>query len=176
MRRFFAIYMEPLLNCLYSICELKPCSFNGVYQPSLLDSFSTGRVLLLSYFFDRIHPLLPPPKISAPSPSYPTELTVSNLGSLARIVCEGSSAWASNSDYPHWASTDTILQELEGRPEYCLDLTFMYVLLRMGYELGDDRQVRIEKKVAGTELGWCLGATIELVGDGKLICINDDEQ
>jgi hypothetical protein len=37
----------------------------------------------------------------------------------------------------------------------------------MGYEFGDERQVRIEKKVGGTVLGWCLGATIELVGGGK---------
>jgi len=50
----------------------------------------------------------------------------------------------------------------------------MYALLRMGYEFGDERQVRIEKKVGGTELGWCLGATIELVGGGKLTC-NDEE-
>jgi guanosine-diphosphatase len=44
----------------------------------------------------------------------------------------------------------------------------------MGYEFADEREVRIEKKVGGTELGWCLGATIELVG-GKLTCNDDDE-
>jgi guanosine-diphosphatase len=147
-----------------------------VYQPSLLDSFPSGRVFLLSYFYDRIYPLLPPSKISAPpTTTYPTELTVSTIASLARNVCQGHSAWTSNLEYPHWASTAAVLEELEGRPEYCLDLTFMYALLRMGYEFDDGRQVRIEKKVAGTELGWCLGATIELVGDGKLTC-NDDEE
>ena len=161
----------------YRICELKPCSFNGVYQPSLLDSFSSGRVLLLSYFYDRMHPLIPHPKISSPpGSSSPPTLTVSSFASLARIVCQGHSAWTSNADYPHWASTPAILEELEGRPEYCLDLTFMYALLRMGYEFGDERQVRMEKKVGGTELGWCLGATIELVGGGKLTCNDDDEE
>ena len=50
----------------------------------------------------------------------------------------------------------------------------MYGLLRMGYEFDDEKQVRIEKKLGGTELGWCLGATIELVGEGRLSC-NDDK-
>ena len=46
----------------------------------------------------------------------------------------------------------------------------MHALLRLGYEFSDEREMRIEKKVDGTELGWCLGATIELVGEGSLTC------
>lgn len=61
------------------------------------------------------------------------------------------------------------MEELEDRPEYCLDLSFMHALLRLGYEFEDEREVRIEKKVDGTELGWCLGATISLL-DGHLEC------
>lgn len=45
----------------------------------------------------------------------------------------------------------------------------MHALLRLGYEFGAERNVRIEKKVEGTELGWCLGATIALL-DGHLEC------
>lgn len=177
MRTFIRIHLKysESQTTFYRICELKPCSFNGVYQPSLLDSYPSGRVLLLSYFYDRIHPLIPPPDISsAPGSSSYSTLKISTIASLADIVCQGHSAWTSNHHYPHWPSTPAILEELEGRPEYCLDLTFMHALLRMGYEFGDERQVRIEKKVGGTELGWCLGATIELVGGGKLSC-NDDE-
>ena len=61
------------------------------------------------------------------------------------------------------------MNELEGRPEHCLDLTFMHALLRLGYEFGDDREVSIGKQIEGTELGWCLGATIAMVG-GDLKC------
>jgi len=43
---------------------MKPCSFNGVYQPSLLDSFPYRRVLPLSYFYDRLSPLVPPSKLN----------------------------------------------------------------------------------------------------------------
>ena len=61
------------------------------------------------------------------------------------------------------------MAELADRPEYCLDLTFMHALLRLGYEFGPEREVRIAKKVDETELGWCLGATIALL-DGTLEC------
>ena len=41
---------------------MKPCAFDGVYQPSLLDTFPRGDVLLLSYFYGhaemRRNPLL----------------------------------------------------------------------------------------------------------------------
>jgi guanosine-diphosphatase len=135
---------------------VKPCSFDGVYQPSLLDAFPTGKVLLLSYFYDRIQPLLPKHKS--------LRITVSTLSNLAKDVCEGKSAWTRR-----WGKDKDAMNELEGRPEHCLDLTFMHALLRLGYEFGDDREVSIGKQIEGTELGWCLGATIAMVG-GDLKC------
>ena len=62
------------------------------------------------------------------------------------------------------------MDEIEGRPEWCLDLTFMYSLLRMGYEFEEGNKVDIGKKIANTELGWCLGATIAMIGGGELKC------
>ncbi|EDQ98904.1 uncharacterized protein LACBIDRAFT_318551 [Laccaria bicolor S238N-H82] len=70
-----------------TICELKPCSFNGVYQPSLLSSFPNGKVLLLSYFYDRLSPLL------LPSSSSSLPITVSTIASTARQVCKGRDEW-----------------------------------------------------------------------------------
>jgi guanosine-diphosphatase len=133
---------------------LKPCSFDGVYQPSLLDTFSTGNVLLLSYFYDRLHPLLDPSE---------QHITASTFGRLANEVCQGKSAWTK-----YWGTNSELIAELEGRPEWCLDLTFMHGLLRLGYEMGD-RELAIGKQIAGTELGWALGATIVMVG-GELKC------
>jgi guanosine-diphosphatase len=144
-----------------SICELKPCSFNGVYQPSLLDSFASGKVLLLSYFFDRLDPLL-----SAESSGISTDkITVSTIASLAKDVCLGRDAWITR-----WGNNRAVMDDLEDRPEWCLDLTFMHSLLRLGYEFSDDRDVVIGKKIQDTELGWCLGATIAMVGGGDLKC------
>ena len=128
-----------------------------MYQPSLLDTFQDGKVLLLSYFYDRIKPLLPPS-------DDPPALTVSSLEDLANGVCRGQAAWEER-----WGGNQLAMEELADRPEYCLDLTYMYVLLRTGYEFDDARAVEIGKQINGTELGWALGAAIAMVG-GELIC------
>ncbi|EIN12644.1 hypothetical protein PUNSTDRAFT_124404 [Punctularia strigosozonata HHB-11173 SS5] len=138
-----------------AVCEVKPCSFDGVYQPSLMETFPSGKVLLLSYFFDRLDPLLS--KSSTP-------VTVSSIADLATDVCLGRESWVKR-----WGNDKNAMDELEGRPEYCLDLTFMHALLRLGYEFDAERTVTIGKQIAGTELGWCLGATIAMVG-GELTC------
>jgi guanosine-diphosphatase len=173
--RKWHFFLHPVLALeltFIRICELKPCSFDGVYQPSLLDTFPSGKVFLLSYFYDRMYPLL---SSSSPNPSnsktwfpstFPSEpiFTVSIIASTAKTVCGGRSEWEK-----HWGHDKELMEELEGRPEWCLDLTFMHALLRMGYEFEDGREVMVGKKIGGTELGWCLGATIAMVG-GELRC------
>ena len=69
----------------------------------------------------------------------------------------------------HWGADGELMRELEGRPEWCLDLTFLHTLLRLGYEFADEREVALGKQVEGTELGWALGAGIAIVG-GELKC------
>jgi guanosine-diphosphatase len=134
------------------VCEVKPCSFNGVYQPSLLETFPHGKVLLLSYFYDRIRPLLTKEEAAEP-------VKISTIASLAQDVCLGMDVWSKR-----WGHNAEVMSEMEGRPEWCLDLTFMHSLLRLGYEFADNRQVEIGKQVEGTELGWCLGASIAMIG------------
>lgn len=137
-----------------AVCQVKPCSFNGVYQPSLLDTFPQGKVLLLSYFYDRLFPLLSPG----------SSITVKTVADLAHRVCQGKLEWMAN-----WGHEPSVMLELEERPEYCLDLTFQHALLRLGYEFEDHREIRIEKQLSGTELGWCLGASIAML-HGHLEC------
>ncbi|KAJ7585146.1 nucleoside phosphatase family-domain-containing protein [Mycena floridula] len=67
-----------------AICEKKPCSFNGVYQPSLLDTFPTGKIPLLSYFYDRLAPLLPTVKAGLPR----TTLPINEIATLVK-TCHG---------------------------------------------------------------------------------------
>ncbi|KAJ7575549.1 nucleoside phosphatase family-domain-containing protein [Mycena floridula] len=136
------------------ICEKKPCSFNGVYQPSLLDALPTGNILLLSYFYDRLAPLLPPVKAGVPR----TTLPIKEIATLAKDICHGPATWKSR-----WGKDHKLMKELEERPEWCLDLTLMYGLLTLGYEFREEQEVTIGKKIQGTELGWCLGATIAMV-------------
>lgn len=140
----------------HSICEVKPCSFDGVYQPSLLDTFPRGQFLALSYFTDRIQPLL---KRSGQS------ITIADVTSLAKSVCAGPGAWEER-----WGNDPDAMAELNDRPEYCLDLTFMNALLGLGYELAPQRELLVEKKLKGVELGWALGAGLALVEKAELKC------
>ena len=51
--------MHLRMSILYrSVCELKSYSFDVVYQTSLPDAFPTGKILLLSYLYDGITPLI----------------------------------------------------------------------------------------------------------------------
>lgn len=143
-----------------------------------MSTFQSGQVLLLSYFYDRIYPLLSPPSPSLlksdPNAKDTATLSITTLSDLARIVCAGSKSWVTHLkhlDDKEYANEDgeTLRQELEGRPEYCLDLTFMYALLRLGYEFEEGREVVIGKRISGTELGWSLGAGIGEVG-GEVTC------
>jgi len=117
-----------------------------------MDTFPTGKILLLSYFYDRINPLLPVDQRD-------NLLSISSIAGLAKDVCAGPTLWAKR-----WGSDEAVVKELEGRPVWCLDLTFMYTLLRLGYEFDEDREAKIGKQIDGTELGWCLGATLAMIG------------
>jgi guanosine-diphosphatase len=122
-------------------CELAPCSFNGIHQPSLAKTFSTEDVFIFSYFYDRTKPL-----------GMPDSFTLREMHDLAHTVCSGEDKWDVFTTVPG------AITELKDRPEHCLDLNFMMALLHTGYDMPIDREVRIAKKIKGNELGWCLGA------------------
>lgn len=122
-------------------CQIAPCAFNGVHQPSLAKTFAREDIYLFSYFFDRTGPL-----------GMPDSFTVAELKKLADKVCAGPLAWASFDGVPG------ARKELDKEPETCLDLNFMLALLHTGYEMPMEREVKIAKKIKGNELGWCLGA------------------
>lgn len=122
-------------------CKLAPCSFNGIHQPSLSKTFAVEDVYIFSYFYDRLQPL-----------GMPESFTLREMRDLTAKVCEGEDSWGT------FVGTPGAIEELQGRPEHCLDLNFMMALLHTGYEMPIDREVRIAKKIKGNELGWCLGA------------------
>ncbi|GAM90663.1 hypothetical protein ANO11243_087080 [Dothideomycetidae sp. 11243] len=132
-------------------CALAPCAFNGVHQPSLSKVFAREDIYLFSYFYDRTQPL-----------GMPDNFQLSELKELTRRVCEGPNA----EEGKGWAVFEGVkgaMEELQDRPESCLDLNFMLALLHTGYEMPIDREVRIAKKIKNNELGWCLGASLPLL-------------
>ncbi|KAH6636921.1 nucleoside phosphatase family-domain-containing protein [Chaetomium tenue] len=131
-------------------CKLAPCSFNGVHQPSIAKTFAREDIFFLSYFYDRTQPL-----------GMPESFTLRELADLTRSVCGGEETW------DVFASVPGAVDELRGRPEHCLDLSFMLALSHTGYEMPLDREVRIAKKIKDKELGWCLGASLPLLSKGS---------
>ncbi|KAL6875435.1 GDA1/CD39 family domain-containing protein [Trichoderma longibrachiatum] len=131
-------------------CALAPCSFNGVHQPALAKTFAKEDVYIFSYFYDRTKPL-----------GMPDSFTLREMHDLTQKVCAGKEAWDVFSSVPG------ALEELEDRPEHCLDLNFMVALLHTGYEMPIDREVKVAKKIKGNELGWCLGASLPLLAPGS---------
>lgn len=122
-------------------CQLAPCSFRGVHQPSLARTFANEDVYIFSYFYDRTSPL-----------GMPESFTLAEMRDITAKVCEGKEGWAS------FEGVKGAMEDLKDRPEWCLDLNFMVALLHSGYEMPSNREVRIAKKIKGNELGWCLGA------------------
>ncbi|KAN0061967.1 Guanosine-diphosphatase [Thecaphora frezii] len=137
-----------------AVCKARPCSFGGVYQPSLMETFRTAPIIALSYFYDRLAPF-----------GVHDEFSIDELARLAEKVCSYSAESLRDGTF----APDAV-KELEQRPETCLDLTFMHGLLSLGYELGGERKVSIAKKLAGTELGWCLGAQLAVLEEEGLLC------
>lgn len=127
-------------------CAEAPCSINGVYQPSLKETFSE-EVYIFSYFYDRTHPL-----------GIPDSFTLLELYELTSKVCAGEEMWLLA-----FGHLEGVLQSLREMPEWCLDLSFMFTLLHKGYVMPTSRKLNIANQIKGTEIGWCLGASLPLL-------------
>jgi guanosine-diphosphatase len=127
-------------------CLISPCSFDGIYQPSLMETFAHHPIYIFSYFYDRTRPL-----------GMDETFTVGELRTLTDRVCSG--------EYLTQVTDDELRHEMLDRPEWCMDLSYIYGLLRYGYEIPDERQVHVAKKIKGVETGWCLGAAIAMLED-----------
>lgn len=126
-----------------------------------MTAFAESPIVALSYFYDRLSPL-----------GLKGTFTLGSLVTLARKVCVPPAQWrvhfGSAVEGSGSGQLNEALRELEDRPDSCLDLTFLTTLLRLGYELDDSRSITVAKKLGGNELGWCLGAQLQVLQDGIL--------
>jgi guanosine-diphosphatase len=126
-------------------CTTKPCSFDGIYQPSISETFNNNEIYAFSYFYDRTTPL-----------GLSLNPEIEDIAELARKAC------ANKSEF----------KETEEDPFFCLDLTYLYALLSYGYDIQTDKKITLAKKINDIETGWCLGATIQMLDsmaqEGKL--------
>ncbi|KAJ1922501.1 Guanosine-diphosphatase [Tieghemiomyces parasiticus] len=139
-------------------CATAPCSFEGMYQPSLVDNFATSPIYVFSYFYDRTMPL-----------GLPNSFELKQLRALTKRACM----------YQHPKNTQlpstqqvlpmfdpSTLAELNGRPHYCMDLNYIYALLSEGYDIPDERTLHMTNKINDVETGWSLGAAIAVLDEG----------
>jgi len=127
-------------------CQTKPCSFDGIYQPSITETFSNNEIYAFSYFYDRTTVL-----------GMGLNPEVEDIADLARKVCK---------------DDNELKDKTKSDPYFCLDLTYLYTLLSYGYDIKTDKKIQLAKKINDVETGWCLGATIQMldkmVHEGKL--------
>lgn len=107
------------------------CSFNGVPQPQLTSAF-TGELYVFSYYYDRMSAFLGEDGVSS----------VGALRKMAEGVCAGT-------EEPY---------ATHNKGTMCMDLTYLYALLRTGYDLPESTALFVKKKIKGIETAWTLGA------------------
>ncbi|KAI8599237.1 nucleoside diphosphatase Gda1 [Dissophora ornata] len=134
-------------------CKQKPCSFRGVYQPSLATSFDSD-IYAFSYIFDRISPF----RLGSDTPTQ--DMTLQELADLTDRVC-----LADESDFKEFDSIAEAKSELGKVAEMCMDLSYIYGLLGYGYGIPLNRKINLTKKIRNYETGWCLGASIAVLED-----------
>lgn len=127
-------------------CKTAPCSFNGIYQPSLVKTFhKDSDMWVFSYFYDRTNPL-----------GFPGSFTMEELLDLTKKVCSGLTLWAD-------VLLGDSIESLNKEPNWCLDLSFISAMLHTGYNIPLSRELKTAKTIQNNELGWCLGASLPLL-------------
>ncbi|PVU88232.1 hypothetical protein BB561_005963 [Smittium simulii] len=133
---------QKILN-VSETCTVEPCSFSGIYQPDFNNNFDSNPFYIFSYFYDRTDPF----KLGS-------EFKLSDIKKLAEKVC--------HHDYSMFKDADE-LKELKSESHYCLDLSYIYSLLKYGIGVSDERVLKTARKINDAETGWCLGAALSLL-------------
>ncbi|CBZ32136.1 nucleoside phosphatase, putative [Leishmania donovani] len=147
------LFRDRLLKPVGLTCEAANCGIAGVMQPPLTNF--TGEIYVFSFIFDLL--------ALANSSLVPAGAAVSRekfevkLPDLATIA-EGHCAAFSLTRIAE-ATAKEGLGSL--KPEYeCMYYSYVYALLRYGYEVPEDRVLHVVKKIRGYETAWSLGASL----------------
>jgi len=129
-------HAKSILNPLAPCTFDKDCSFNGIFQPDISNPNTFSESMYaFSYFYDRT-------QLDGQKPI----VTVQEFRAMGETACSSKSP----DDLHKWQ---------------CLDLSYMYALLREGYHLSDASNLNIAKKIDGIETAWSLGAAVMLLAN-----------
>ncbi|KAG0274149.1 Guanosine-diphosphatase [Linnemannia exigua] len=138
-------------------CSMSPCSFNGVYQPSL-HATAEDDIYAFSFFFDLTAPF------RLGSATLAQEMTIGEIEELTDRVC------ISDEDgFLEFQHSAEAMKELRKSANICMDLRFIYGLLQHGYGIPKTRKVKLAKKLKGYETGWTVGGSIAILEDNWFV-------
>ncbi|OBZ68841.1 Guanosine-diphosphatase [Grifola frondosa] len=136
-----------------AICEVKPCSFNGVYQPSLsrrsrAASSCSSPTSTTACSRSSLQPSGPPRPYTYP----PSPRSQSRCASASRRgTSTGGTTRRSSRSWRTALSGASISRSCTRSCGW-------------GTSSRREREIELGKRIDGTELGWCLGATLAMVG------------
>ncbi|KAG0262013.1 Guanosine-diphosphatase [Mortierella polycephala] len=132
-------------------CHLEPCSFNGVYQPTLHTAIEDD-IYAFSFFFD----LTAPFRLGSETPHQ--EMTLEELQHLTDRVCIGD-----ENGFRDFHGSAEAMKQIHKSSDLCMDLSYIYGLLEYGYDVPKERKIKLAKKIQGYETGWCVGASFAVL-------------
>ncbi|KAG0320831.1 Guanosine-diphosphatase [Linnemannia gamsii] len=138
-------------------CAMPPCSFNGVYQPSL-HATAEDDIYAFSFFFDLTAPF------RLGSATLAQEMTVGEIEDLAGRLCIGD-----ENGFLEFQHSAEAMKELRKSVNICMDLRFIYGLLQHGYGIPKTRKIKLAKKLKGYETGWTVGGSIAILEDNWFV-------
>ncbi|KAF9543397.1 Guanosine-diphosphatase [Mortierella hygrophila] len=138
-------------------CDMSPCSFNGVYQPSL-HATAEDDIYAFSFFFDLTAPF------RLGSATLAQEMTIGEIEELAERVCIGD-----EDGFLEFQGSAEAMKELRKSANICMDLRFIYGLLQHGYGIPKARKIKLAKKLKGYETGWTVGGSIAILEDNWFV-------
>lgn len=136
-----------------SPCSKPPCSFSGVPLPRSFKSMPA--IYGSSYIYDRLNPLL----------SYHVNSTstidMSTMWKFAQYSCGYT---VINEPITNFNMNISLFQSMINKDaHFCMDLVYIYTLLKDAYGIEDDKLLNIIKKIDGIEAAWTLGAALEMI-------------
>lgn len=147
------LFRDRLLRPAALPCAATNCGIAGVFQPTFANF--TGDIYAFSFIFDLLEAanasLVP---ASAAVSKEKFEVTLKDIAAVAAGHCAS------------FSLARIAAMKAKGgmgslKPEYeCMYYSYVYALLRDGYQVPEDRVLHVAKKIRGYETAWSLGASL----------------
>ncbi|ORY08177.1 nucleoside phosphatase GDA1/CD39 [Basidiobolus meristosporus CBS 931.73] len=129
-------------------CPTSPCSFNGIYQPKLTETFTHQEIYIFSYFHDITQRL-----------GFKQNIGLWEIQEANKKICE-------RTFFPELSESEAVKFFMQpDRFHDCLDLSYLFSLLHHAYEIPLDTPLKVAKKIDDIETSWSLGAALTLLDE-----------